>query len=178
MQIPIGKKLLILIMCLLTFFKSGFSQELGLRYGAALASDSTFSAPMGAGIFFITDDSANRTNLILSFDISVAKRQGPIDNEVEAARFAYCIGVIRGFQLGQNVKFKMGPTAGYQKTNTGVFYEGSFVGTGLIFNMKVGRIFHSSLNFDSFIIPEYLFHIGKYKEPDVLLVDFGLGISF
>jgi len=161
----------------LLFFKLCYGQELGLKYCTALSDDKTLTAPYGAGIFFISNDSAHKVNLLLSINFCYANRAiDKTDLHVSTLRFKYSIGILRVISSSQNIRFKIGPSVSYQ-TSVGSF-DLHYMSAGLVLNLKFQSVFHSPLNFDCFLSPEYLFHVGEYKRPDVRIAGLDFGVSF
>jgi hypothetical protein len=181
-----------LIFCFLVFPGFCLGQELGLRYGAALADDKELITPIGAGIFLISDDSAKRICVLLSFDLFVTSRVEIPPSYLHTERFnvfrfRYSFGILRVFPVSQHIKLRIGPSFAYQKTNgtfdyntIGLLYStnSNYIVAGIVLNLKFERLFHSGVNFDSFLSPEYLFFIHGYNRSDVRIAGFNMGISF
>ena len=174
-----------LIFCFLVFPGFCLGQELGLRYGAVLADDNELSTPYGVGVFLTSNDSAKKICVLLSFDLSVTRRADI--RWMSVFRFKYAVGMLRVLPVSQHIKLRIGPSISYQKTNgtldpntTGLisYTESYYIGAGIVFNLKIERLFHSGLNFDSFLSPEYLFFIDGYNRSDVRIAAFNVGISF
>jgi hypothetical protein len=176
-----------LIFCLLVFDVSCSAQELGLRYGNAWADNKALTSPLGVGAFLISTDSAKKICVLLSFDFYLKNRELEKTNlHSNSLRFKYSVGILRVLPLSKNIKFKIGPAVSYQRALGDVDYDtmypppgdSNYIGAGIILNLKIERLFHSNINFDTFLSPEYLFYIDRYHKPDVRIAGFNMGISF